>query len=250
MAILELKDVTKKFGGLTANEDITIHANEGEILGIIGANGAGKTTLFNMLSGALPVTSGKIIFNGEEIQNKKASQVCKLGIGRTYQLVQPFTNMTVLANVMVGAFVRYPKKEDAQRKAEEVLKFTGLYDIKDVRGNNLTLTQMKRMEVAKALATEPKLIICDEPVSALDVSVRAQILNLLMDLKKDLGLAMVFISHDIQTVRYISDRIVVMNGGKPVEEGTAEQVFNNPRDEYTKLLLGAAPSLLYPDLGK
>ena len=106
------------------------------------------------------------------------------------------------------------------------------------------------MAIARALALKPDAIIADEPTSALDVSVRAQILNLLMDLKKDLGLAMVFISHDIQTVRYISDRIIVMNSGRAVEEGTAEQVFNNPKDEYTKLLLGAAPSLLHPDLGK
>ena len=105
------------------------------------------------------------------------------------------------------------------------------------------------MAIARALSLKPDAIIADEPTSALDVSVRAQILNLLMDLKKELGLAMVFISHDIQTVRYISDRIVVMNGGLAVEEGTAEQVFNNPKDEYTRLLLGAAPSLLHPDLG-
>ena len=110
--------------------------------------------------------------------------------------------------------------------------------------------QRQRVAIARALALEPEAIIADEPTSALDVSVRAQILNLLMDLKRDLGLAMVFISHDIQTVRYISDRIIVMNKGQAVEEGTAEQVFNNPTDEYTKKLLGAAPSLLYPNLGK
>ena len=110
--------------------------------------------------------------------------------------------------------------------------------------------QSQRIAIARALLLEPKVIICDECTSALDVSLEAQIINLLSSLKRETGVAMVFISHDIQTVRYISDRIIVMNGGRPVEEGTAEQVFNNPRDEYTKLLLGAAPSLLYPDLGK
>ena len=225
--ILDVQHVTKKFGGLTANEDITIHANEGEILGIIGANGAGKTTLFNMLSGALPVTSGKIIFNGEEIQNKKASQVCKLGIGRTYQLVQPFTNMTVLANVMVGAFVRYPKKEDAQRKAEEVLKFTGLYDIKDVRGNNLTLTQMKRMEVAKALATEPKLILLDEVTAGVNPKEHPAFMKLVQDIRAS-GVTVIIIEHVMRVIMNISDRMYVLNQGRLIAEGTPAEVAQNP----------------------
>ena len=110
--------------------------------------------------------------------------------------------------------------------------------------------QRQRVAIARALALKPDAIIADEPTSALDVSVRAQILNLLMDLKKELGLSMVFISHDIQTVRYISDRIIVMNAGQAVEQGTAAEVLNNPKDDYTRLLLGAAPSLLHPDLGK
>ena len=225
--ILDVQHVTKKFGGLTANEDITIHANEGEILGIIGANGAGKTTLFNMLSGALPVTSGKIIFNGEEIQNKKASQVCKLGIGRTYQLVQPFTNMTVLANVMVGAFVRCPKKEDAQRKAEEVLKFTGLYDIKDVRGNNLTLTQMKRMEVAKALATEPEVLLLDEVTAGVNPKEHPAFMKLVTDIR-DSGISIIIIEHVMRVIMNISDRMYVLNQGKLIAEGTPAEVAQNP----------------------
>ena len=151
--ILSVENVTMQFGGVVAVDDLSMEVNEGEIVALIGPNGAGKTTLFNMLSGTLPMTEGELYYHGKLIHHPKADEMCKMGIGRTYQLVQPFTNMTVLANVMVGAFVRCPKKEDAQRKAEEVLKFTGLYDIKDVRGNNLTLTQMKRMEVAKALAT-------------------------------------------------------------------------------------------------
>ena len=142
-------------------------------------------------------------------------------------------------------------KESREKRVYELIEQVGLpVSVMDALPGQLSGGQRQRVAIARALSLQPDAIIADEPTSALDVSVRAQILNLLMDLKKDLGLAMVFISHDIQTVRYISDRIIVMNGGRPVEEGTAEQVFNNPRDEYTKLLLGAAPSLLYPDLGK
>jgi len=225
--ILETRHVTKRFGGLCANEDITIHVNEGEILGIIGANGAGKTTLFNMLSGAFSVSEGQILFQGQEIQNKKANEVCKLGIGRTYQLVQPFTNMTVLANVMVGAFLRYPKLEDARKKAEEVLKFTGLHDIRDVRGNNLTLTQMKRMEVAKALATEPKLILLDEVTAGVNPKEHPAFMKLVQDIRAS-GVTVVIIEHVMRVIMNISDRMYVLNQGKLIAEGTPAEVSNDP----------------------
>lgn len=225
--ILEARHVTKKFDGLTANEDINIHVNQGEILGIIGANGAGKTTLFNMLAGAFPVTSGEILFQGQQIQNKKANQVCKLGIGRTYQLVQPFTNMSVLSNVMVGAFLRYPKLEDAQKKAEEVLKFTGLYDIRDVRGDNLTLTQMKRMEVAKALATEPKLLLLDEVTAGVNPKEHPAFMKLVQDIRAT-GTTVLIIEHVMRVIMNISDRMYVLNQGRIIAEGTPEEVAKNP----------------------
>ena len=138
-----------------------------------------------------------------------------------------------------------------ENRVHELIEMVGLPEsVLDALPGQMSGGQRQRVAIARALSLKPDAIIADEPTSALDVSVRAQILNLLMDLKKELGLAMVFISHDIQTVRYISDRIVVMNGGLAVEEGTAEQIFDNPKDEYTRLLLGAAPSLLHPDLGK
>ena len=142
-------------------------------------------------------------------------------------------------------------KASREARVHELIEMVGLPEsVLDALPGQMSGGQRQRVAIARALSLKPDAIIADEPTSALDVSVRAQILNLLMDLKKELGLAMVFISHDIQTVRYISDRIVVMNGGLAVEEGTAEQIFDNPKDEYTRLLLGAAPSLLHPDLGK
>ena len=225
--ILEARHVTKKFGGLTANEDVSIHLDRGEILGMIGANGAGKTTMFNMLSGALPVTSGEILFKGQQIQSKQPNAICKLGIGRTYQLVQPFTNLTVRENVMVGAFLRYPRLHDAEKKADEVLKFTGLYDLRDVGGNNLPLTQLKRMEVAKALATEPEVLLLDEVTAGVNPKEHPAFMKLVRDIR-DSGISIIIIEHVMRVIMNISDRMYVLNQGKLIAEGTPDQVAVNP----------------------
>lgn len=225
--ILEARHVTKKFGGLTANEDVSIHLDRGEILGMIGANGAGKTTMFNMLSGALPVTSGEILFKGQQIQSKQPNAICKLGIGRTYQLVQPFTNLTVRENVMVGAFLRYPRLHDAEKKADEVLKFTGLYDLRDVGGNNLPLTQLKRMEVAKALATEPEVLLLDEVTAGVNPKEHPAFMKLVRDIR-DSGISIIIIAHVMRVIMNISDRMYVLNQGKLIAEGTPDQVAVNP----------------------
>lgn len=225
--VLEARHVTKKFGGLTANEDVSIHLNRGEILGMIGANGAGKTTMFNMLSGALPVTSGEILFKGQQIQSKQPNYICKLGIGRTYQLVQPFTTLTVRENVMVGAFLRYPHLHDAEKKADEVLKFTGLYDLRDVGGNNLPLTQLKRMEVAKALATEPEVLLLDEVTAGVNPKEHPAFMKLVRDIR-DSGVSIIIIEHVMRVIMNISDRMYVLNQGKLIAEGTPDEVAANP----------------------
>ena len=225
--VLEAKNVTKKFGGLVANEDVSIHLNKGEILGMIGANGAGKTTMFNMLSGALSVTSGQIIYKGKEIQNKPANEICKLGLGRTYQIVQPFTTLSVRENVMVGAFLRYPKLQDAERKADEVLKFTGLYDVRDVRGDNLPLVKLKRMEVAKALATEPDVLLLDEVTAGVNPKEHPAFMKLVRDIR-DSGVSIIIIEHVMRVIMNISDRMYVLNQGKLIAEGTPAEVAANP----------------------
>ena len=225
--VLEAKNVTKKFGGLVANEDVSIHLNKGEILGMIGANGAGKTTMFNMLSGALSVTSGQIIYKGKEIQNKPANEICKLGLGRTYQIVQPFTTLSVRENVMVGAFLRYPKLQDAERKADEVLKFTGLYDVRDVRGDNLPLVKLKRMEVAKALATEPDVLLLDEVTAGVNPKEHPAFMKLVTDIR-DSGVSIIIIEHVMRVIMNISDRMYVLNQGKLIAEGTPAEVAANP----------------------
>lgn len=234
---------------------LTLRLWPGETIGIVGESGCGKSTTANVMCGLQSPTSGRVFFKGKDVTHRTAAD--RRVIGRVISVVfqDPATalnaRMTVadqLKDPMIVHKIGTP--EEREKRIHELIHMVGLPESAlDALPGQLSGGQRQRVAIARALSLKPDAIIADEPTSALDVSVRAQILNLLMDLKKELGLAMVFISHDIQTVRYISDRIIVMNAGQAVEEGTAEQVFNDPKDEYTKLLLGAAPSLLHPDLG-
>ena len=264
--IIRLEDVTVTFKTRTGSllhpnkiqalKGVSLSLMPGETIGLVGESGCGKSTTANVMIGLQKPTTGKVYFKGVDVTNRTAAD--RRRIGRVISVVfqDPATalnaRMSIHDQLLDPMLVhKIGDKESREKRVYELIEQVGLpTSVMDALPGQLSGGQRQRVAIARALSLKPDAIIADEPTSALDVSVRAQILNLLMDLKKDLGLAMVFISHDIQTVRYISDRIVVMNGGKPVEEGTAEQVFNNPRDEYTKLLLGAAPSLLYPDLGK
>ena len=264
--IIRLEDVTVTFKTRTGSilhpnkiqalKGVSLSLMPGETIGLVGESGCGKSTTANVMIGLQKPTTGKVYFKGVDVTNRTAAD--RRRIGRVISVVfqDPATalnaRMSVHDQLLDPMLVhKIGDKESREKRVYELIEQVGLpVSVMDALPGQLSGGQRQRVAIARALSLQPDAIITDEPTSALDVSVRAQILNLLMDLKKDLGLAMVFISHDIQTVRYISDRIIVMNGGRPVEEGTAEQVFNNPRDEYTKLLLGAAPSLLYPDLGK
>ena len=239
-----------------AVQGLTLKLMPGETIGIVGESGCGKSTTANVMCGLQKPTSGKVYFEGKDVTNRTAEQ--RRIIGRVISVVfqDPATalnaRMTIHDQLLDPMLVHnVGTKEEREKRIYELIGMVGLpTSVMGALPGQLSGGQRQRVAIARALALKPAAIIADEPTSALDVSVRAQILNLLMDLKRELGLSMVFISHDIQTVRYISDRIVVMNKGKAVEEGPAEQVFNNPKDAYTKLLLGAAPSLLYPDLGR
>lgn len=264
--IIRLEDVTVTFKTRTGSilhpnkiqalKGVSLSLMPGETIGLVGESGCGKSTTANVMIGLQKPTTGKVYFKGVDVTNRTAAD--RRRIGRVISVVfqDPATalnaRMSVHDQLLDPMLVhKIGDKESREKRVYELIEQVGLpVSVMDALPGQLSGGQRQRVAIARALSLQPDAIIADEPTSALDVSVRAQILNLLMDLKKDLGLAMVFISHDIQTVRYISDRIIVMNGGRPMEEGTAEQVFNNPRDEYTKLLLGAAPSLLYPDLGK
>ena len=235
---------------------LTLKLMPGQTLGIVGESGCGKSTTANVMCGLQQPTSGRVFFKGKDVTKRTAAE--RRLIGRVISVVfqDPATALNARMSVhdqLMDPLVVHKIGDKASREArvQELIEMVGLPgSVLDALPGQLSGGQQQRVAIARALSLKPDAIIADEPTSALDVSVRAQILNLLMDLKRDLGLSMVFISHDIQTVRYISDRIIVMNAGVAVENGTAEEVFSNPKDEYTKLLLGAAPSLLHPELGK
>ncbi len=236
-----------------AVQDLTIKLMPGETIGIVGESGCGKSTTANVMCGLQSPTRGKVFFKGKDVTHRTAND--RKVIGRVISVVFQDPATALNARMTVADQLMDPMKvhnvgtqEEREARIHELIGMVGLPESAlDALPGQLSGGQRQRVAIARALSLKPDAIIADEPTSALDVSVRAQILNLLMDLKKDLGLAMVFISHDIQTVRYISDRIVVMNKGKMVETGPAKEVMENPQDDYTKLLLGAAPSLLHPD---
>lgn len=239
-----------------AVKGLTLKLMPGETVGIVGESGCGKSTTANVMCGLQAPTSGKVYFKGQDV-TKRSSDMRRI-IGRVISVVfqDPATalnaRMSVHDQLLDPLKVhRIGDKDSREKRVLELIEMVGLPNsVMDALPGQLSGGQRQRVAIARALALSPDAIIADEPTSALDVSVRAQILNLLMDLKRSLGLSMVFISHDIQTVRYIADRIIVMNAGQAVERGSAEEVFTKPQDQYTKLLLGAAPSLLHPDLGQ
>lgn len=241
---------------VTAVDGLTIKLMPGETIGIVGESGCGKSTTANVMCGLQAPTSGKVYFKGVDVTKRTADM--RKTIGRVISVVfqDPATalnaRMTVHDQLLDPMIVHnVGTKAEREKRIKKLIDMVGLPgSVLEALPGQMSGGQRQRVAIARALSLKPDAIIADEPTSALDVSVRAQILNLLTDLKKELGLSMVFISHDIQTVRYISDNIIVMNKGKAVERGTAAEVFSNPKDDYTRLLLGAAPSLLHPDLGQ
>lgn len=225
----------------------------GETIGIVGESGSGKSTTANVMCGLQVPTSGKVSFQGDEVTKRTAADRRKIGRAVSVVFQDPATALN--SRMIVHDQLIDPLKvhnigtpEEREARVRELIQLVGLPEsVLDALPGQLSGGQRQRVAIARALALNPDAIIADEPTSALDVSVRAQILNLLQDLKEELGLSMVFISHDIQTVRYISDRIVVMKDGEIVEQGTADEVLNNPKSDYTRTLLAAAPSLLHPN---
>lgn len=260
--IIELRDIEVRFksrnSGLFkpnyvhAVQGVSLAVNPGETIGIVGESGCGKSTTANVMCGLQEPTAGQVFFRGREVAKRSAADRRK--IGRVVSVIFQDPSTALNARMTVNDQLMDPlemhkvgTKAEREERVEELIGRVGLpISALEAMPGQLSGGQRQRVAIARALTLSPDVIIADEPTSALDVSVRAQILNLLMDLKNDLGLSMVFISHDIQTVRYISDRLVVMNGGKIVEEGQAEELLGNPRDDYTRTLLGAAPSLLHP----
>jgi branched-chain amino acid transport system ATP-binding protein len=228
MTVLEIMDLNKKFGGLTVTKNLSLSVQEGQIYGVIGPNGAGKSTLFNQISGYVKPDSGKIIFNGKNIVGKQPNELCHEGIGRTFQIVKPFGSKTVLYNVAVGAFARTNSRNEALRRTEEVVKLAGLESRKDMLAKNLTIVDRKRLEVAKALATQPKLLLLDEVLAGLTPSEVDEAVDLIKSIQKS-GVTIVMIEHVMRAVMALCERVLVINYGEPIAEGTPQEVTQNPQ---------------------
>ncbi len=218
MKKLVIENIFKYFGGLLATNAVSFNVNPGEIVGLIGPNGAGKTTIFNCITGFLNINSGKIYFGEDEIQNKEPYIINKKGIARTFQIPQTFRKMTVLENVMVGSFCRTNSKNEAINKAKSVLNFTNLYDKKDYYGNQLTLADEKILSIARALATEPELLLLDEAMSGLTPLESNQAIEMVNKIR-DIGISLIIVEHVMEIVMPISDKVVVINAGNKIAEG-------------------------------
>ena len=227
-ALLEAARLSKRFGGVQAVNDLSFTIGEGEILGLIGPNGAGKTTAFNLLSGFLPPDSGDVRFRGVSVLGRKPSVVCQLGLARTFQIVRPFPRMTVLQNVTVGALARHPDAKDARRRAEAVIERVGLAARADTRAAALTLAERKRLELARALATEPVLLLLDEVMAGLNPTEVSTIVRLIDSIHRS-GVSILLTEHNMRAVMSLSHRILVLSFGETIAEGTPADIANHPK---------------------
>lgn len=234
--ILEIQHASKYFGGLAANSDVSFNVERHKIVGIVGPNGAGKTTLFNSISGVHSLSSGKVIFDGKDITKLKPYAVCKLGMGRTFQIPLSLNEMTVLENVLVASLGRH-KMSAAMEQAAQVIEGIGLKEQKNMLAGNLNVMQKKRLEIARAMATEPKLLLLDETMAGLSGVERQEAMALIRQINGQ-GITILMIEHVMEIVMNVSDRVVVLNSGKLLMEGTPAEVAGN--SEVISAYLGGA----------
>ncbi|MEG1602252.1 MAG: ABC transporter ATP-binding protein [Cloacibacillus sp.] len=227
MALLEVKDLTMKFGSLQANSDVSFSVEKGTIVGLIGPNGAGKTTLFNCVAGLYLPTSGKILFKNQDVTALPAHKMARLGLARTFQVVRPLKEMTVFENIMVGAYMRSGDTAKATAVANRCLSLCFLEENKDRPAGGLTIGNKKRLEVARALATEPELLLLDEAVAGLTSTEVKDMVTVIKRLKEE-GLTILMVEHIMEAIMPIADKIVVLASGKKIAEGTPHEVVNDP----------------------
>ena len=227
-ALLSVDRISKRFRGLLAVDQVTFEVPEGGIFAVIGPNGAGKTTLFNMIAGVFAPNGGSITFAGERIDGLAPDRICRQGIGRTFQIVRPFPALTVEDNVIVGALLNRPHTRDARTHAGEVLRRLDLYDKRDQLASALTLPDRKRLEVARALATDPKLLLLDEVMAGLRPTETDRMVTILQELNRETGLTILLIEHVMRAVMALAGRILVLHHGAPIAEGPPAEVVQNP----------------------
>ena len=227
MSLLQVRNVSKLFGGLAALTKVSFEVKKGEILGLIGPNGAGKTTLFNVVNGFYPPSGGEVFFRGEKVSQLKPHQICNLGIGRTFQVVKPLRRMTVLDNVIASAFLRARNKAEAEEIAIESIRFTGLYEERNILSKGLPLGSRKRLEIARALATKPEMLLLDESFAGLNPSEQNELIDIIRSVKAK-GITIMVIEHHMKVIMSLSDRVVVLNYGEKIAEGTPKEIGSNP----------------------
>jgi amino acid ABC transporter, ATP-binding protein len=241
--LLELKNVVKKFGGITALSDISFQVNQGDIFGIIGPNGAGKTTIFNMITGVYPVTSGDVVFNGQSLNGKKTFEIIDGGIARTFQNIRLFSNMTVLEHILVGHHSRMKtgllgsllhtasmkkEEEEAVEEAHKLLQYVGLDDVADHLATELPYGKQRKLEIARAMASHPQIILLDEPAAGMNDSETAALIDLIRGIREQFNITIILIEHDMNLVMTLCNHLIVVNFGKMLAEGTPAEVQNNP----------------------
>jgi branched-chain amino acid transport system ATP-binding protein len=237
MSLLELKNVSKRFGGLQAVGHMSFEVQKGEILGLIGPNGAGKTTLFNLINGYLPPTEGQILFKDERIDGLKPYVVCHRGLARTFQVVKPLARLTVLENVMVSAFCHTERREEARAMALEAIAFAEMEAWRDRLAGSLPLGMRKRLEMARALATKPDILLLDENFAGLNPSEVEKTIAIVKKIHQT-GITILIIEHNMRVIMAISHRLLCINYGEKIAEGTPQEVANNP--QVVEAYLGVA----------
>lgn len=225
--IFESIELTKDFGGLRAVNDLSFKVQEGEIFGLIGPNGSGKTTVFNLINGYYPITSGHLHFQGKPLNGLPTWKICKLGIGRTFQVVKPLRRMTVLENVMTAAFNHTESVSKSRQKAMEVLEFCGIAHKSDALAKGLPLGHRKRLEIARALATDPKLLLLDETMAGLTPQEQVDGVELIRKIR-DSGVTIIIVEHIMRVIMSVCDRLLCINYGQRIAEGRPEEVANDP----------------------
>jgi branched-chain amino acid transport system ATP-binding protein len=235
--LLECKNITKKFGGLTALKDVSLVVREKEIVGLIGPNGSGKTTLFNVINGFLKPEAGDVLWMGEKITGRKPHKICQLGIARVFQNPQLFSNRTVLENVITAVLFKASKvsKNEANLKALRCLEFVGLRDVQKT-AKDLTLHEERLLEIARALATEPKLLLLDEVMSGLNLMEMGKLMKLITKIRDDLGITILWVEHVMRIIMQAADRIIVLHHGEKIADGKPIEIAKN--EEVIKVYLG------------
>jgi branched-chain amino acid transport system ATP-binding protein len=226
-SLLQVDRLTRRFGGNVAVSEVSFTVQKGEILGLIGPNGAGKTTLFNCITGYIAASSGSVIFDGRRIDGLRPDSVCRLGMVRTWQRVKPLATMSVIENVMIGAFLGTSSPKEARASALQHLKVTGLDSYAERPAGVLPIGLKKKLELARVMATRPKMILLDEICGGLNQTESASLLDLIRMLRKE-GITILFIEHDMQSVTALCDRIVVLNSGEKLAEGTPQEITTHP----------------------